>query len=253
MNYKIAIPSYKRAEGLKNKTLAILQNQGFKKEDIYIFVSDEEEKNLYQKTLPDYYKEIVIAPVNGIGATRNFIQDYFSEGQWILGLDDDIDDVILKTGENSGESIKNLKETVDWLFEKCIKSGCKLWGIYPIADPFFMNSNITYSIKHIVACFYGFENIHDKELYVTLDAKEEFERSILFYRKYGKIMRANHIGVKTRYFKNPGGMQEYRDINLERRAVITLLNKYPDFCKLDSKKSHGKFLEVKLVDKRRKK
>ncbi len=42
--YVIAIPSYKRADTLKNKTLNLLKKKKIKSSIIHIFVANEEEK-----------------------------------------------------------------------------------------------------------------------------------------------------------------------------------------------------------------
>ena len=43
MDYKIAIPSYKRAETIKNKTLKLLMDHNIDKNKITIFVADNDE------------------------------------------------------------------------------------------------------------------------------------------------------------------------------------------------------------------
>ena len=52
IDYKIAIPSYKRAHTLKNKTLKILQEYKIDPKKIHIFVANEEEKKEYEKVIP---------------------------------------------------------------------------------------------------------------------------------------------------------------------------------------------------------
>ena len=46
MDYKIAIPSYKRAVTIQNKTLKLLNEHNIDKNKITIFVADEEEKKI---------------------------------------------------------------------------------------------------------------------------------------------------------------------------------------------------------------
>ena len=49
LNYKIAIPSYKRHKTLKNKTLNLLNKYNIDTKIIYIFVADNEEKQIYEE------------------------------------------------------------------------------------------------------------------------------------------------------------------------------------------------------------
>ena len=55
-SYKIAIPSYKRYDTIKNKTLKLLNEYNIDKKKITIFVANNEEKKLYKKSIGDQYK-----------------------------------------------------------------------------------------------------------------------------------------------------------------------------------------------------
>lgn len=50
-DYLIAIPSYKRPDTLKNKTLKILMNNKINPKKIHIFVSDNLQKKSYENSL----------------------------------------------------------------------------------------------------------------------------------------------------------------------------------------------------------
>ena len=76
MDYIIAIPSYKRNNLLNNKTLRVLQEYKINKDLIYIFVSDKEEKEIYENNIDNYYNKIIIGE-KGMKNIRNFITDYF--------------------------------------------------------------------------------------------------------------------------------------------------------------------------------
>jgi cellulose synthase/poly-beta-1,6-N-acetylglucosamine synthase-like glycosyltransferase len=72
-DYIIAIPSYKRAEILKEKTLTTLHKYKIPKEKIYVFVANKEEHDIYKESLdPSTYGHLVIG-VPGLAAVRNFI------------------------------------------------------------------------------------------------------------------------------------------------------------------------------------
>ena len=77
MDYKIAIPSYKRSETIKNKTLKLLNEYGIDNERITIFVANKEEESIYKDSLQDKYKIVVGVPT--IGKQRNFIEKYYKE------------------------------------------------------------------------------------------------------------------------------------------------------------------------------
>ena len=90
MDYVVAIPSYKRHETLKKKTLKVLKEYKIPNNIIYVFVADEPEHELYNKTLDkDSYNKLIIGKP-GIKEIRNFMANYFDEGQKIVYMDDDI-------------------------------------------------------------------------------------------------------------------------------------------------------------------
>ena len=87
---KIAIPSYKRANTLRDKTAALLERYNVPSENVIIFVANEEERVAYAEALKDSPYSYIVVGVVGMGAIRNFIRDYFDEGEFIVNLDDDL-------------------------------------------------------------------------------------------------------------------------------------------------------------------
>ena len=57
----IVIPSYNRVETLKEKTLKVLQEYKIPSNKIYVFVANEEQKEMYEEGIPKgSVKEIII-------------------------------------------------------------------------------------------------------------------------------------------------------------------------------------------------
>lgn len=250
IDYLIAIPSYKRAETLKNKTLALLQKYGISPEIIYIFVANEDEKQIYQTILPPYYKKIVVGIV-GMRAIRNFIQNYFPEEQKILNIDDDVQSIQKRLNDQECKELEDLHTLIYEGFEIVEKYGCRLWGIYPLVNAMFMHNDITFDLQYIVGAFWGVINTHDPDTYVTLDDKEDFERSIKYYIKDGRVVRFNGIGIESAYYTESGGMEVSRTEARIKQSGIELLQKYPMFC--DVNKMRKKHFEIRLKDKRKRK
>ena len=75
----VAIPSYKRPDTLKNKTMKVLKHYKIDPKKIHIFVADTEQKAIYEAALDpkDYHKIIVGVP--GIKNIRNFMPKYFEK------------------------------------------------------------------------------------------------------------------------------------------------------------------------------
>ena len=88
--YVFAIPSYKREQTLKLRTLATLKSYNIPSSIIYIFVANKNEKLNYCNSLDkDYHNNIIVGKL-GIKNIRMFMSNYFKEGQKICYIDDDI-------------------------------------------------------------------------------------------------------------------------------------------------------------------
>ena len=73
VDYVIAIPSYKRAETLKSKTLSMLKSNKINSKKIHVFVANNEEKNIYESTLDKNSYGKIIVGIVGMKNIRNFI------------------------------------------------------------------------------------------------------------------------------------------------------------------------------------
>ena len=146
MDYVVAIPSYKRHETLKKKTLKVLKEYKIPNNIIYVFVADEPEHELYNKTLDkDSYNKLIIGKP-GIKEIRNFMANYFDEGQKIVYMDDDIGKIwkcvndIQPYDKTNNKVFKhpNLKGFFTNAFKLSEKSGYHNWSVYPRDNPYFM-------------------------------------------------------------------------------------------------------------------
>jgi len=241
MTYRIAIPSYKRPVQLRDATLALLQKHSVPSELIDVFVSDEEQHAEYANTLtPGTYGQLIVA-VPGMGAVRNFKTDYYEEGQHIFYMDDDITDFLTLT-----DSSFNLCEFVEQAFAECVAEGLRLFGLYPVANRFFMRPVTTFDLRYVIGSVYGCVN--DRSIRVTLDDGEDKERTCLYYLKYGGVLRYSWISPKTKYYRNPGGMQVTRTLERQRASGLKLLEQFPMLLSRIDKKD-GK-IEHRFKDKR---
>ena len=239
MTYRIAIPSYQRAAKLRDATLALLQRHHIPPSQIDVFVADADQHAEYQTILtPGTYGNLIVA-VPGMGAVRNFMTDYYDEGQHIVFIDDDIYDLLTLT-----DASFSLSTFITYAFEECVERNLRLFGIYPVANRYFMRGGMTEGLTYIVGCFYGV--INNRSIHVTLDDKEDFERSMLYYLADGGVLRYRWVAPVTRYYKNPGGMQTTRTTQRILESAHHLANTYPDLCRLNLKKKSG-HPEVRLL------
>ena len=156
-DYVIAIPSYKRHEILKKKTLKVLDEYNIPKEKIIVFVANKPEYDLYNKTLdPHTYGKLVIGR-KGIKEIRNFMANYFDEGQKIVYMDDDLGKIwecrndIKPYDKKNNKVFKmlSLKKFIDHAFDLSTRTGYHNWGVYPRDNPYFMKPGGNGGITHI--------------------------------------------------------------------------------------------------------
>ena len=220
-----------------------------------IFLSNPSEEQAYRENLKDYPVNIIISNTKHVNTQRNFIVDYYKEDELILGIDDDIDLVAMKVDDKNTIQLNSLTEFVENAFTISLDKKIDMWGVNPVINPYFMKNNVTFNLKYIVACFYGWRNNHDEKAYVSTNpeyGKEDFERSIRYYIADGGVTRFNYVAPKTKYYSEKGGIQNYRTVEYEETAVKWLLETFPMYCKRNTK-SKGKYPEVRLIDQRRKK
>ena len=255
MNFRVAIPSISRAETITKKTLNYLKQTDIDMSKVDIFLSNPNEEQAYRENLKDYPVNIIVSNTKHVNTQRNFIVDYYKEDELILGIDDDIDLVAMKVDDKNTIQLNSLTEFVENAFTISLDKKIDMWGVNPVINPYFMKNNVTFNLKYIVACFYGWRNNHDKKAYVSTNpeyGKEDFERSIRYYIADGGVTRFNYVAPKTKYYSEKGGIQNYRTVEYEEKAVKWLLQTFPMFCKRNSK-SKGKYPEVRLIDQRKKK
>ena len=264
-NYIIVIPSYNRPELIQKKTLSLLHKHNINPIRIHIFVSDKDQYDLYKEKIPSSFYNKLIIGVKGLKNQRNFINNYYPEGLHIVQMDDDIDKIVQLVSRRRSRSrsrsrsssksktkpkqlfykslkpIENLDTFIKEAFEKCQSNGIFLWGVYPLANAYFMTDTTTTDLRFIVGPLFGIINRHRPDLQLTVDEKENSERTLQHWVIDGKVLRFNSVGIETNYYKNKGGMQdEGKDRKEEALKSITYLhNTYPSITKLYLGKKSG--------------
>ena len=193
---RVAIPTYKRSDSIASKTLKYLKQVGYPANLIYLFVVAEEEQ-LY-KTIPaDLYGQIVIGPV-GLCAMRNRITDFFDEDEIIIQMDDDVRGI---------KSTLPFSEIFHILYKGLTDptTPCGLAGVLPNDDTRRFKNSQTMHLSHILGSFFMHRN--HKDIKITHTEKEDMERSILYYKRYGRVLRYQNAGVSTNYKGGTGGLQ----------------------------------------------
>ena len=167
-------------------------------------------------------------------------------------MDDDLDKIVqLETDNNKIKTLKpieNLDAFIKNAFQMCYNNTIFLWGVYPLANSHFMTDTITTDLRFIVGPMWGMINRHHSDLELTIDEKENTERTLQHWKMDGKVLRFNNIGIETNYYKNKGGMQNEGKNRKEEalNSVYYLHKKYPELTKIHLGKKSG-VPEIKLI------
>ena len=220
---KIAIPSHNRVNILKAKTYKLLLERGFDENDIFIFTDNFDEYK-------DEFKNVILSK-DSITEKRNHIIEYFDEGEQIVEMDDDIDDIqTTKSGEDN-KSVMNLKEFYEENFKMLFAGG--MWGINSTHNNFFATGEDKYGLQLVSICATLCGYINDKRIKMTLKEKEDFERVLLYYQMKKPILKRCGYGIKTNYWSGKGGIASDYDfeerINIQKESADYLLEKYPEY------------------------
>jgi hypothetical protein len=191
----------------------------------------------------------------GLVAVRNYIAKYFPVGKPIVEFDDDV----LKLVEYSATAHRHEKECGDLKavilrgFEECKKAKCRLWGVYPIPNGFFMKPSVTTDLKFCIGSFWGCWNAGTEiQIEYGKGEKEDYQRTLHYFLKDGAVVRLNYVAPKTSYYKEAGGLQAYGDrLETEEKVVESMMRKWPSWIRRNPARKSG-FPEIRLVDPRTK-
>ena len=223
MSFRVAIPSYKRAMMLCQKTLSFLSEYGIPNNLIDIFVANEDEKKEYEETIPvGLYDKIVVGHL-GISRQRSFITEYYPNGQRVFSIDDDIRGIACL--RNSFD----LPTFIEDMFVLCERQNCTMWGVYPASSMLYLKDEIRKGVFYIVGCFYGFIN-KQNTWYPNLDGKEDMWASLQRCREDGAVLRCTWVAPKTTYWLKSGGLHAAgRTKEKEEMWCDTLAVMFPEY------------------------
>jgi hypothetical protein len=225
----VAIPSYQRSHVLVAKTLRFLHLSRYPARLITIFVANREEEAYYKTVVPrDLYGEMVVA-APGLSSARNCISAFYPEGSWLLQMDDDVTGLKFIHGHNCSLS--------GWIANAIARAamvGAELCGVMPNSNGMNMSDKWTTHLTHIIGSFF----LHKvrRDLVCSRCEKEDYERSIQYFLRDGKVLRFKGAGVITRYNQGGGGLQDGNRTWRMREGAVALAAQYPAHCKMIMKK-----------------
>ena len=256
MNVKVQIPSRgAREQGrmpMIHELIDWLEQQGVARRDIFIFVVSSEARQ-YQR---EAFGCNIVSGVPGLGAQKNFADDYFfrrfGEGQLILHFDDDVVG-LRRASPNS--SLAHLDLPGTGLRQLCNRErtcmqfyGAQIFGVNMSLNPqntAERSSEPSTRLGLIVGMFYGYLTNCDRELRITFALPqgycEDYERSVRYFLRHGVIARFTEyvvhcrvpLGADTSTMSMEGGGNHNRIVGCE--AVARRLHAaFPKFCAVEA-------------------
>jgi len=234
---KFVIKSKNRVEKIKKKTLTLLRSYGVKDEDIFLFVSNEEDHKNYSDNFKDCN---IILGDDGIIGIDNYIVNYFKEGEQYIYMNDDVS-AIYKLNEY--QELQKLSSEQFWemitiMFGELYYYGGSFACLFPCSNAVFMAraSPINY---HLCVCMDPFSAvINNKDIkltefivkkedgsYFTADVSDS-EKAIQHFNSRGGIVRLNHYCIDVEYHSKEGGYQGRTEMT-ERLSAEALFKMYP--------------------------
>lgn len=250
IDYKIAVPSYKRSRTIQDKTFKVFEKYNVPPERVTVFVADQTEYETYAEALKDnsYGKNIIVG-VPTIGAQRNFIEKYYPEGTYLMMFDDDIEEVQRMKDAQTLEPIDDLyTEIIEQGFKSCEELEAKTFGIYAAANAYFMKDRVYSKLCYVIASMFGVIVEHDDYLARVTNHGEDYEYSLRQYVKNGVLCRLDKYTVKSNYYKEEGGLQTVRTKEYVHDSITKIAELFPDLCTMYVRESTG-HAELRLRDK----
>jgi len=246
MEYVIAIPSHNRAKTLCSKTLQLLDRHNIPHDLVYVFC-DSSCLESYSLELPPNIK--LIESLKGVSQNRMFISNYFPEGQKILSIDDDVEEIYeLKDGKTI--PLTELNSLIDIAFENLVKENAGLCGISPTNNAFYMKNTFTKDLRFAIGQMRF--TINDRFCEQRkFEALEDYETTIKYYFKYNKLLRFNFIAVKANYLTGSGGMNDTcnRSYKNKKAECEKFVNKYWNYAMIIDK---GTRCDIRLKTRHKK-
>lgn len=255
--YRVVIPSYQRPERLVTQTLNTLHRMKVPGALVDVFLHDNDPHlEVYLRALKGTSITPVVTSARGIGEQRQAIVDRYPAGTRLVGMDDDIEDVIATTGPRWANvfSVPDLHERFQHMFDLCELEDLYVWGTAPVDNPFFMKPWGTYpshGLKLAMFTMFGWVNRPGHPVHTqTVQYKDEQEFSLRAWWYDGGVLRADDMAVKTVFYADGGCTAAGRNWRQVEDSVISLLHQWPGLISRHTKKGSD-WPEVKLARRKR--
>lgn len=224
MKIRYFVPSYKRAKA--QKTMNFLS-----KAELLV---DYDEYDEYIKYNPQFKDRIIRLP-RGIQGNKSRVLNYMLDVLWkdedaIVHLDDDI--ICLEAHEKDGKDRRI--EDEDEFYELCENFcllgkewDCPIWGLSINSDPLSYDEFKPFRLHaYINGGILGYTKKTDLRYDEELTIKEDIDFVLQNLKEFHKALRIEKYYLNVLAFTNKGGMQEFRNVEEEKRQFKRMQEKW---------------------------
>lgn len=225
MKIKYAIPSYKRADGLK--TLDYLSKP-------LIYVSPEDYP-LYVEKNPQYKDRIIEVPEGVQGQGKGHVMNWLLDNLWddetdaVIILDDDISWMMAhsKTDKDYKIDEEMFYQLVEDYTILAKDWGCGMFSFGLNGDRFAYNEFAPFRTHgYVDGAFQGFVRNDGLRYDEVMTLKEDVDMFLQQIQKYHKCLRVNKYYLVKKSFVNDGGCNEFRSSEEEKRQFQLMQKKW---------------------------
>tara|TARA_B100000767_G_scaffold233443_1_gene225804 strand:+ start:3495 stop:4250 length:756 start_codon:yes stop_codon:yes gene_type:complete len=228
---KFIIPSFQRSEILQAKTLKYLDVMGVDRSDVYVFIREDDTD--YQGYANIQGINLLPIDIKGIGMTHNYITEHFEADEFIVEIDDDLENIV----DQTRKPIEDFLGLCDLMKSKMEEVGASYGGTYAVANPLFMSKceEFTTDLRYCLGCL-RFRFIR-KDIKVKTNYAEDMENCILHFIRDKKILKNNWIAPRTKNYADGGCNGDGRAFESEQKDKKYLADKYPLYCRYFERKN----------------
>jgi hypothetical protein len=251
-DYQVAVPSWRRADLLRDKTLTTLRRGGVSMSRLTVFINmHDPQLNEYLALAEAFGFDIQSLYDQGINATRRRIADHFPPGTPVVCMDDDVTRVARAVSPKKLDDIGDLGQFFADAFQRTSDEGLQVWGVNAVANPYFMQGKTTTDLKFLIATLWGFYSRPGHPVHATtVEVKEDYESSLRAWWYDGGLVRFSNVTAVADHYRAAGGCQDYRDAARSQEAAERLIADWPGLVRINTRRKSG-HAEVLLARKAR--
>tara|TARA_B100000768_G_C11197760_1_gene340318 strand:+ start:96 stop:779 length:684 start_codon:yes stop_codon:yes gene_type:complete len=204
---------------------------GVDRSDVYVFIREDDTD--YQGYANIQGINLLPIDIKGIGMTHNYITEHFEADEFIVEIDDDLENIV----DQTRKPIEDFLGLCDLMKSKMEEVGASYGGTYAVANPLFMSKceEFTTDLRYCLGCL-RFRFIR-KDIKVKTNYAEDMENCILHFIRDKKILKNNWIAPKTKNYADGGCNGDGRAFESEQKDKKYLADKYPLYCRYFERKN----------------